>query len=307
VRRFSRGIASRRTSLISRRTALVALAGLGFIPAACAQRPDVAVGSKNFTEELVLGEMYSQLLEHRGLKVRRRLDLGSTQVAMGALARGDIDLYPEYTGTALLVVLKRAPIADRRAVYELVKREYSQRFDLVWLDPAPMNDTQALATTQATSAKLGLRTLSDCAKLAPKLRLGAPHEFLERPDGLPGLKKAYGGFAFAAVVPVDIGLKYKALETGKVDVVVAFGTDGQIDADHLVVLGDDRHFFPPYAVAPVVRRAALAAHPQIADTLNAVAPLLTDETMRHLNERVDGQKLEPADVAREFLAQAKLI
>ena len=276
-------------------------------PAACAHAPDVKVGSKNFTEELILGEIYAQLLEHSALRVRRRLDLGSTQVAMGALARGDIDLYPEYTGTALLVVLKHPPMSDRRAVYELVKREYAQRYDLVWLDPAPMNDTQALATRQATSAKFGLRTLSDCARLASKLRLGAPHEFLERPDGLPGLKKAYGGFAFASVVPVDIGLKYRALVGGDVDVVVAFGTDGQIDADHLVVLDDDRHFFPPYAVAPVVRSNALAAHPDIADTLNAVAPLLTDVTMRQLNERVDGQKLEPADVAHGFLSKAKFV
>lgn len=297
--------ASRRT--ISRRAALASLVCAALAPAACARPADVKAGSKNFTEELILGEMYAQLLEHRGLRIQRRLDLGSTQVAMGALARADIDLYPEYTGTALLVVLKRPPIPDRRAVYELVKREYAQRYGLVWLDPAPMNDTQALATTQAASAKFGLRTLSDCARLAPRLRLGAPHEFLERPDGLPGLKKAYGGFAFASVVPVDIGIKYKALENGNVDVVVAFGTDGQIDADHLVVLDDDHHFFPPYAVAPVVRRQALDAHPQITGTLNALAPLLTDATMRHLNERVDGQKLEPADVAREFLSQAKLV
>ena len=293
--------------LFTRRAALLGLAGLALAPAACAPAPDVKAGSKNFTEELILGEMYAQLLEHAGLRVRRRLDLGSTQVAMGALARGDIDLYPEYTGTALLVVLKHPPMSDRRAVFELVKAEYAQRYDLVWLNPAPMNDTQALATTRATSEKMGLRTLSDCARLAPKLRLGAPHEFLERPDGLPGLKKAYGGFAFASVVPVDIGLKYKALVDGDVDVVVAFGTDGQIDADHLVVLDDDRHFFPPYAVAPVVRRSALAAHPDIAGTLNEVAPLLTDATMRQLNGRVDGQKLEPADVARTFLSQAKLV
>jgi len=293
--------------VLTRRAALAALAGAAFASAACARPPDVKAGSKNFTEELILGEMYAQMLEHRGLRTQRRLDLGSTQVAMGALSRGDIDLYPEYTGTALLVVLKQPPMSDRRAVYELVKREYAQRYDLVWLDPAPMNDTQALATTRSTSAKFKLLTLSDCARLAPRLRLGAPHEFLERPDGLPGLKKAYGGFAFASVVPVEIGLKYKALRSGDVDVVVAFGTDGQIDADRLIVLEDDRRFFPPYAVAPVVRGKALAAHPEIADALNAISPLLTDAAMRRLNERVDGQKLEPADVARAFLSQANLI
>jgi len=293
--------------LISRRTVLAAITALALAPAACARRDAIKVGSKNFTEELILGEMYAALLEHAGLPVERHLDLGSTQVIMPALARGDVDLYPEYTGTALLVVLKQAPQSDRRGVYDLVKAQYAQRFDLVLLDPAPMNDTQALATTPELAAKYGLRDLSDCARAAPKLRLGAPHEFLERPDGLPGLIKAYGGFVFERVVPVDIGLKYKALEIGAVDVVVAFGTDGQIDTDHLVVLDDDRHFFPPYAVAPVVRAQVLRAHPQIAPTLNRVAPLLTDASMRRLNEQVDGQRQEPKDVARAFLTQAALL
>jgi osmoprotectant transport system substrate-binding protein len=297
---------------ITRRRALAALAltalmPAALLPAACARRASVKIGSKNFTEELILGEMYAALLEHAGLTVERRLNLGSTQVVMPALARGDIDLYPEYTGTALLVVLKHAPIADRQAVYELVKAEYAKQYQLVVLDPAPMNDTQALATTPAIAAKYGLRTLSDCSRAASKLRLGAPHEFLERPDGLPGLIKAYGGFAFAKVVPVDIGLKYKALETGAVDIVVAFGTDGQIDADHLVVLEDDRRFFPPYPVAPVVRAQALQAYPSIAPTLNRLAPLLTDTVMRHLNYQVDGMRQEPADVAHAFLTQASLL
>jgi osmoprotectant transport system substrate-binding protein len=288
---------------ITRRSALAMLAAGALLPAACANRARIKVGSKNFTEELILGELYALALENRGLAVERRLDLGSTQVAMAALARGDIDLYPEYTGTALLVVLKRAPMPDREAVYQLVKSEYAARYKLAWLQPAPMNDTQALATTQALAGTYGLRTLSDCARLAPRLRLGAPHEFLERPDGLPGLVKAYGGFAFAKVVPVDIGLKYNALLGGDVDVVVAFGTDGQIDADHLVVLDDDRHFFPPYAVAPVVRVDVLASHPEIAAALDALAPFLTDAAMRRLNQRVDGDKQEPADVAREFFKQ----
>jgi osmoprotectant transport system substrate-binding protein len=247
------------------------------------------------------------LLEHANLPVVRRLNLGSTQVVMPALARADIDLYPEYTGTALLVVLKLPPMSDRNAVFELVKSRYATRYQLVLLDPAPMNDTQALATTQAISNQFGLRTLSDCSRAAPKLRLGAPHEFLARPDGLPGLIKAYGGFEFAKVVPVDIGLKYKALLTGAVDVVVAFGTDGEIHANKLVVLEDDKHFFPPYAVAPVVRRQTLQMYPSIAPTLNGLAPLLTDEVMRRLNYQVDGARQEPSDVAHTFLTESKLI
>jgi osmoprotectant transport system substrate-binding protein len=296
-----------RLRVISRRHALAAIAVFALSPSACARRQTLKVGSKNFTEELILGEMYAALLEHAGLPVERRLNLGSTQVVMPALARGDVDLYPEYTGTALLVVLKQPPLSDRRAVYNTVKTEYAKQFDLVLLDPAPMNDTQALATTRTLAAKYSLRTLSDCARAAPSLRLGSPHEFLERPDGLPGLIKAYGGFAFARVVPVDIGLKYKALETGAVDVVVAFGTDGEIDAYQLVVLEDDKHFFPPYAVAPVVRAQSLQAFPSIAPTLNKLAPLLTDEVMRHLNYQVDGARQEPADVAHAFLTQSALL
>src|SRR5579872_6344245 len=265
------------------------------------------VGSKNFTEELILGEMYATLLEHGGLDVDRRLNLGGTQIAMASLRRGDIDLYPEYTGTALLTELKAQPLHDRDAVYRLVQREYERRYDLRWLDPAPMNDTQALATTSAISQRYNMRTLSDCARLAPQLRLGAVPEFTDRPDGLPGLQRAYGGFHFASIKLIDIGLKYRALLDGDVDVVVAFGTDGQIDAYHLVVLADDKHFFPPYQVAPVVRLETLQRYPAIPSILDPLAPLLTDATMRHLNWRVDGKHEEPADVARDFLSANRLI
>lgn len=295
-------------SLISRREALVVLAGLTLIPTSCAPRAAaIKVGSKNFTEELLLGEMYSQLLEHAGYVVERKLNLGSIQVTMEALLRGDIDLYPEYTGTALLVQLHRPPLHDRAAVYQVVKTAYARQYHLTWLDAAPMNDTQALATTGAVSAKYGLRTLSDCARLAPRLRLGAVPEFTVRPDGLPGLQRAYGGFKFAKITYVDIGLKYRALTDGDVDVVIAFGTDGQIDALHLIVLDDDKHFFPPYPVAPVVRDDALVRFPKAAGALNRLAPRLTDSVMRHLNWRVDGKKEDPADVARDFLSTAGLI
>ena len=267
----------------------------------------VAVGSKDFTEELILGEMYAQLFEKHGLAVSRRLNLGGTQVAMEALLRGDIDLYPEYTGTALITELKLKPRGDAASIYRTVKAEYERRYNLVWLDPAPMNDTQALAMTQAGSAKYHVRTLSDLAKTAPQLRLGAIPEFTTREDALPGLQRVYGGFQFKSVKLFDIGLKYKALESGQVDVVVAFGTDGQIAADHLVILIDDKHFWPAYQVAPVVRRSSLDRYPEIAGYLNQLAPLLTDPVMRDLNEKVDGAKQEPADVARDFLAAHKLV
>ncbi len=234
----------------------------------------VKVGSKNFTEELILGELYAQSLEHDGLHVTRKLNLGTTDIAMAALGRGEIDLYPEYTGTALLNVLHLPPESDPKRAYAAVKNAYAQKFSLVWLDPAPMNDTQALATTRDVAGRYALGKLSDLAAKANELRLGAVPEFLTRADGLPGLRKRYGGFRFKQIKTVDNGLKYQALEHGDVDVIIAFSTEGQLKADSLVVLEDDKHFFPSYAVAPVVRKAALDAKPAIATSLNKLSPLL---------------------------------
>lgn len=289
---------------MTRTRALAALGAFAIAPACSrgSSPASVAVGSKNFTEELIIGELYAQSLEKHGISVTRKLNLGGTQIAMAALEKGEIDLYPEYTGTALLNQLKAAPMSDAKKIYDTVRREYAQRYNLVWLDPAPMNDTQALATTQAISAKYHITTLSQLARAAPQLRMGAIPEFVGRADGLPGLQQRYGGFKFKDVRLFDIGLRYKALLSGDVDVVVAFGTDGQIDADHLVVFKDDKHLWPAYQVAPVVRKATLDRVPAIASVLNPLAPLLTDATMRRLNWQVDGSKRDPADVARGFLA-----
>jgi osmoprotectant transport system substrate-binding protein len=228
------------------------------------------------------------------------------EIAMEALQRGDIDVYPEYTGTALLVVLKMAPITDRKRTYDTVKAAYKARFGLTWLDPAPMNDSQALATTEPVATKYGLHSLSELAREAPKLRLAAVPEFIERPDGIKGLRKVYGGFEFKSVQYIAIGLKYQALLDGDVDVAVAFSTDGQIGADHLVVLEDDKRFWPPYQVAPVVRDDALVRFPQLSASLDALAPHVTDAAMRRLNWLVDGDKQDPADVARDFLRSTGL-
>jgi osmoprotectant transport system substrate-binding protein len=287
-------------TLLSRKTALAFLAAAPAL-AACSKRPDVIVGSKNFTEELVLGEMYAQMLENSDLTVGRKLNLGGTEVAMEALQRGDIDLYPEYTGTALLAILKLPRPKNPSDTYTLVRSEYARRYGLTWLIPAPMNDTQALATTRELAQRYHISTLSQLSLAAPQLRLGSIPEFLTRDDGLPGLRRAYGGFNFKSIKLFDIGLKYEALTTGNVDVVVAFGTDGQIVADNLLIFTDDKHFWPTYNVAPVVRKAVLTAKPQIEFALNRLSPKLTDDAMRALNEQVDGQNQDPADVARAFL------
>jgi osmoprotectant transport system substrate-binding protein len=292
---------------ITRAHAISLLGGIVGVAGCAHNSSSIGVGSKNFSEELLLGEMYSSLLEHANYRVTRKLNLGGTNIAMASIQRGEIDVYPEYTGTALLAELKLQPLHDRALVFRTVQRMYEERYGLIWLEPAPMNDTQALATTRATATQLGLWTLTDCARLAPRLRLGAVPEFTDRPDGLPGLQKAYGGFHFASITLIDIGLKYTALLDHQVDVVVAFGTDGQIDADHLIVLTDDKHFFPPYQVAPVVRRDALAHYPEIPRALNPLAPHLTDAAMRRLNWRVDGNHEDPADVAADFLNAIGLI
>ena len=290
-------------------TALLVLAL--FAVASCGGRgaATIKVGSKDFTEEFILAEMYSLLLEDAGFKVERKFNLGGTPIAQAALVKGDIDLYPEYTSTGLLTVLKLQPIADPQQVIETVRKGYKEQFNLVWLDPAPFNDTQALATTKAVSEKYGIKTYSDLSAKAPELRLGGPAEFAERADGIKGLQKAYGGFQFKEFKQLGTGsLRYQALTSGQVDVVVAFGTDGQLSGLGLALLKDDKSFYPVYQAAPVVRADTLEKNPNIASTLNKLAPLLTDEAMATLNWKVDGpEKKEFAAVAKAFLVEKGLL
>ena len=288
---------------------VVVLMGLSLILAACGggAKGSVTVASKDFTEQFILGEMYALLLEDAGYTVERKLNLGGTPVTQAALLSGEIDVYPEYTGTGLLTVLKLPVMSDPQAVFDTVKTEYAAQFQLAWLDPAPMNNTQALAMTKARAAELGITTFSDMVAHASELVLIGPPEFAEREDGIPGLKQVYGDFEFANFLSVDPGLRYQALLNGEADVVVAFGTDGELAAYDLLSLVDDKGLYPPYQVAPVIRQAVLDENPEIAETLNALAPLLTNETMQRLNNEVSGNGREPADVAQEFLAQEGLI
>ncbi|MDR7544717.1 MAG: glycine betaine ABC transporter substrate-binding protein [Armatimonadota bacterium] len=267
------------------------------------------VGSKDFTEEFILAEMYALLLEDAGFKVERKFNLGGTPVAHEALVKGEIDLYPEYTSTGLLTVLKQPPIADPKAVLEAVRKGYKEQFKLEWLEPAQFNDTQALATTKDVSERYGIKTFSDLATKAPELRLGGPAEFAEREDGIKGLQGAYGGFQFKEFRQLGTGsLRYEALRAGQVDVVVAFSTDGQISGLGLVLLEDDKGFYPAYQAAPVVRAEVLEKNPKIAEALSKLAPLLTNEVMAGLNWQVDGpDKREYAAVARAFLQAKGLI
>lgn len=282
---------------------------IAVLVAACggAAAKPVRVGSKDFTEEFIVGNMYALLLESNGIPVERKLNLGGTPVLQQALVSDQVDIYPEYTGTGLLTVLKLPTNTNREQVFNTVRDEYKKQFNLVWLNPAPMNNTQALAMKKDVAAAKGIKTISDMAAQASELTMIGPPEFEQREDGLPGISKAYGNFKLKAYIPVDPGLRYEGLVNGQADVVVAFGTDGQISAYDLVLLEDDKGLFPPYQIAPIVRQQAIDANPQMVELLNKLAPLLTDATMQRLNFEVDGKKREPVDVAKEFLQQNGLI
>ena len=216
------------------------------------------------------------MLEANGIAVERKLNLGGTPVLHQALLSDQVDVYPEYTGTGLVTVLKLPTDQDRQAVYNTVKDGYKKQFNLVWLDPAPLNDTQALAMKKDVAAKYGITTISDMAAQAAQLTMIGTPEFQQREDGLPGIMKAYGDFQLKAYLPVDPGLRYEGLMNGQADVVVAFTTDGQIVTNDLLVLKDDKGLFPPAQVAPVVRQQALDQNPKIATVLNTLSPLLDD-------------------------------
>jgi len=284
---------------------------LALVLSACggsASSAPIKVGSKDFTEEFIVGEMYALILENEGFKVERKLNLGGTPVAQAAITKGDIDLYPEYTSTGLLTVLKKDPIADPAQTLSTVKSEYEKQFKLTWLTASPFNDTNGLATTQAVADKYCLKTNSDLAAKASELRFGGPAEFAEREDGIKGLAKTYGGFVPKELKQLGTGpLRYDALKNGDIDVVVVFTTDARIASDKLVVLQDDKTFYPIYNIAPVVRQDTLQSNPKIADALNKLAPLLTDDVITGLNAQVDIDKKEFAAVAKAFLDSAGLL
>ncbi|MDB5075440.1 MAG: opuCC [Chloroflexi bacterium] len=295
--------------------ALTAAGTLGAVPgalAAATERPTAApslnVGAKDFTEDQLIGHMYTLLLQQAGFSVTEHFNL-PTSIAHSSLVRGDIDLYPEYTGTGLVVILKSTAPNNDAAFYKAVAAGYQQRFHITWLKPSPMNDTQGLATTQAVSKKFGFTTISGMVKQAPQLRAIMNSEFLNRPDGLPGLKRVYGNFTFKSqVIVAGAGsLRYAALTAGRGDVVVAFTTDGPIVGDHLVLLVDDKHYAPPDQVAPVVRDSVLQKYPQISSALNKLAPTLTTTAITNLNYQVDGLHKDLATVAKTFLQQHGLL
>lgn len=262
----------------------------------------VVIGSKADTEGILLAEIMALLIEQRtGVSVDRRPALGGTQVCFQALEAGAIDLYPEYTGTGLVAILESPAVPDRARAYERVADEFSKRWNLVWLDPMAFDNTYALAMARGVAERLAIRTISDLTG-HPELRAGFTAEFLARDDGYPGLAKAYGLRFSREPKTLEAGLMYGAAAGGEVDVVSAYATDGRIDKMDLVVLVDDRRFFPPYQAAPLVRGALLARHPEIRAALAPLAGRLNDAEMRKLNASIDIAGRRPEDVAREVVA-----
>ena len=265
------------------------------------------VGSKNFTEQVILGEIIAQHLEHRlQSKVARRLNLGGTLLAHQALVHGDIDLYPEYTGTALTSILKLPPSSDPSHVFEQVKSEYLRRFEIDWMTPLGFNNTFALVIRREDARRRRINTLSDAAKYVPGWRLAVGYEFQQRPDGLSGLLKTYALPLKGSVRTMDLGLIYKALEQGQVDMAAGNAADGLLSTLDVTVLQDDQHYFPPYEAAIAVRRDSLAAHPSLRNALAELSGKFTDAAMQKLNYQIDGQHRPLREVAQDFLRQAGL-
>ncbi|MBW8721139.1 MAG: glycine/betaine ABC transporter substrate-binding protein [Polaromonas sp.] len=285
--------------------ALSALALAAAAPLVSHAQQAVRVGSKNFTEQFVLAEIYAQALEAAGIKTEKKLNLGGTLIAQKAMEEKQIDFYPEYTGTMLLAVLKQEPMTDPKAVYDKVKEAYA-KMGFVLLNQSNLNNGYVMVVRADTAQKLKLETLSDLAKVAKDLKVGAGPEFRDRKDGLPGLKAKYD-MVFGEDLQMAIGLRYQALRNDQIQVVNGYSTDGMISAMKLKRLRDDKSLWPPYFVVPVIRKETLDANPKIGEVLNRVSALLDETSMAQMNYQVDGDKLEPKEVARDFLKAKGLV
>jgi len=267
----------------------------------------IVVGSKNFEESRLLAEVFAQLLEARtDLRVDRRFDLAGTQICFEALRSGALDIYPEYTGTALTSILGLKPSGGPVETLARVRRELLHRFDLWWLAPLGFENAYEIAVPRALAEEHGLRTLSDLVPLAGELRGGFGYEFSERPDGLPGLRDTYG-LSFGSTVALQQALKYQAVRQGQIDVLDVYTTEGRLLSYDLRVLEDDRGFFPPYEAAALVRGATLERHPEIGTVLGLLAGALDEERMRRLNFRLEEDKEPPSRVAGELLRELGLV
>ena len=268
----------------------------------------IVIGSKNFTESLMLGELLAQIVEARThLKVERRFYLAGTYICQQAMLAGRIDIYPEYTGTALTAILKQKVEGDRAAVYQRVKSEYEKRFGLTLSPPFGFNDTFAMEIRGADARRLHIKTLSQAAAFAPQWHAGFGYEFMERPDGYAGLAAAYGLHFAGPPRVMDLGLLAPALKDHQIDIAAGNATDGLIPAFDLFALEDDRHYFPPYEAVAVIRQQTLQQHPEVGEAIAELGGKISDQEMQKLNYALDGQRRDVKDVAQEFLRSKGLI
>jgi glycine betaine/choline ABC-type transport system substrate-binding protein len=268
----------------------------------------VVIASKPHTEQYILAEMLTQLIEaHTTIKVEKKLGIGGgTANIQPAILKGEIDIYPEYTGTGWLYVLKNDPIEDPAELYDNVSNEYKEKFNIKWLGLYGFNNTYALAVNKDLAEKYQLKTITDLAKVSQGLTFGAEYDFYEREDGLKGLEKKYG-LQFKNTKEMDIGLKYDAIHSDQVDVINVFSTDGLLKKYDLKVLQDDKEFFPSYQAATLVRNETLKKYPEIEAALSKLTGQINDQEMTELNYQVEIEKQEPAVVAREFLQKKGLL
>ncbi len=268
----------------------------------------IVIGSKNFTESLMLGEIMAQLIESRThITVERRFYLAGSYICQQAILAGRIDIYPEYTGTALTAILKQKVGGDRAGVYQRVKTEYETRFGLTLGPPFGFNNTFAMEIRGDDARRLKLKTLSEAAAFTPQWQAGFGYEFMERPDGYAGLAAAYALHFAAPPRIMDLGLLAPALKNHQIDMAAGNATDGLIPALDLFVLEDDRHYFPPYEAVAVVRQQTLQQHPELAEILSELGGKISDQEMQKLNYALDGQHRDAQDVAREFLRSKGLV
>lgn len=292
---------------IKLRSATIVLAATLLVSCGPARENRIVVGSKNFTEQLVLGELIAQQIENKThLPVERRFYLAGTYICHQSLLARRIDIYPEYTGTALAAILKEKPSGSADRVYEQVKDEYARRFGLDAGTSFGFDNTFAIEIRGEDARRLGLKTISQAATYTPQWRAGFGYEFMERPDGYKGWTAAYGlRFAEAPRI-MDLGLLDRALRDKQVDLIAGNMTDGLIPALDLFVLEDDRHYFPPYEAVPIIRHATLIRHPEIAQALDELAGKISNDQMRALNYAVDGEHRDVKEVVREFLRKQAL-
>ena len=290
--------------------ALSAMIFLALLLPSCAPSHSdrIVIGSKNFTESLMLGELLAQQIEaHTHLKVERRFYLAGTYICQQAILAGRIDIYPEYTGTALTAILKQKVAGDRAGVYREVRSDYETRFGLTLGPPFGFNNTFAMEIRGADARRLNLRTLSQAAVFAPQWHAGFGYEFMERPDGYAGLAAAYGLHFAAPPRIMDLGLLAPALRDHQIDIAAGNATDGLILAFDLSVLEDDRQYFPPYEAVAVVRQQTLQQHPEVSQAIAALGGKISDQEMQKLNYALDGQHRDAKDVAHEFLKSKGLV